>query len=107
MNTNRNFRAILVIVLIAIASALLSACSETPVQSTMKFVADAAYSEDLPASVQSLQISSRIDECNMSSHQLLINAMNGDVNPETGVVDGMTIGQWLDNKMSAQSCITE
>lgn len=107
MKTNRSFRSIAVIVLIAIVSMLLTACQGNAVHETMNFVANAAYSEDSSANWSLLQSSPRIADCDMSSHQLLLNAINGETNPETGVVDNITIGQWLDSKMGQFTCITE
>ncbi len=107
MNTNRSFRNIAVIILIAIVSMLLTACQGDAVRETMNFVANAAYSEDSTANWSSLQISPRITDCDMSSNQLLLNAIHSDTNPETGVVDGVTIGQWLDSKMGQFTCIAK
>ena len=102
---NRSYRTIIAIIVIAILSIMLSACNGDAVRETTTFVSNASYSESDPASIGSLQSSPRTINCGASSKQLINNDMNNEIDPQTGKVGDLSIGEWLSGKMLTYGCI--
>ena len=92
MNTNRFARFVFALIAIAILSSMLSACN------AVEFVADAAYNKEATANWQTLAGNPQLDNCDASSKIQISGAMNAATDQKTGVVDGTTIGAWLDEK---------
>ncbi len=90
-----NTRTMLVIVLIAVVAMMLSACQPA------KLVAS-AYSGDAPATGINVNISPRLDGCDMSSNQLILNEANAQSDEEASKT---TVNAFLDARMSKYSCI--
>lgn len=89
---------VVVLFVFALLSMALSACNPTEA-----FTVQA--SGEGAANAGTVRISERIEGCDFSSKQLLLNAANAETNQDTGAIDGVTLDQWLDSQMSTFSCI--
>lgn len=93
-------KRIVTLFVIVILSAMLAACGEAT--SLTNLVAGAASDA---VTAQSVRTSPRVSACDFSSKQNLLNAVNAELNQSTGVVDGVTLDDWLNSKMSSFGCI--
>jgi hypothetical protein len=102
MNTTRKlFVSLFVIVVFA---ALLSACS--PAQ-MIDLAVEAAYDGSENATGIAVNASPRVDGCDASSRQQLLNAINADVEANQNQPLSISVDKWLDNHMEAFGCIAD
>jgi hypothetical protein len=108
MTTNFAHR-IIVLVTIAFFAFILSGCSGGLVNA----VSNIGYDGSKPASVQMVQSSPRIADCNTSNHQLILNNLNGDLKAaseqagnEVAELD-VTTDEWLSGQMQTFECIAQ
>lgn len=89
-----------ILFVILILSILLTACGDAP-RLTNLVVSAASDS----VTIQTVRSSPRLSTCDFSAKQNLLNTVDSEITPSSGKVEGMTLDQWLDAKMSRFSCI--